>query len=68
MARCSKRGKPRQLTFTLTSHINSNLYDLLLFKIIYLDLSFNLGIRIVTDGSGKSDEYSCSEVTSNGKN
>lgn len=39
-----------------------------ILKIIYLDLSFNLGIRIVTDGSGKSDEYSCSEVTSNGKN
>lgn len=55
----------RLLTGALTSHINSNLHNLLVLKIIYLDLSFNLGTRIFPDCSCKSEEYSCFEVTSN---
>lgn len=33
----------RRLTYTLTSHINSNRHGLLILKIAYLDLSFNSG-------------------------
>lgn len=54
--------------YTLTSHINSNQRGLLIFKISYLDLSFNLGFGLLTDSSCKSEECSCSEVTSSHEN
>lgn len=63
-----ERGKPGQLTCTLTSHVTNNLQDLLVLKITYLDLSFNSETGIFTDGSCKSEVYSCSEATSNGEN